>query len=48
VDQAFEWFDIAYEIHDPLLPWMRSDPQLDNVRDDPRFNAMLDRLNLPQ
>jgi len=48
VDQAFEWFDIAYEKHDPLLPWMRSDPQLDNVRDDPRFGAILDRLNLPK
>ena len=48
VDEAFEWFDIAYEKHDPLMPWIRTDPQLDNVRDDPRFGAILDQLNLPR
>jgi len=48
VDESFQWFDIAYEKHDPLMPWIRTDPLLDNVRDDPRFGAILDRLNLPQ
>ncbi len=47
IDRAFQWLDTAYNQHDPLMPWIRSDPMLRNIQDDPRFAAILDRMNLP-
>lgn len=48
VDEAFHWFDIAWERRDPLMPFIRDDPGLDSVRADPRFVELLDRLKLPR
>ena len=45
-DKAFEWLDRAYEQRDPLMTWIKPDPLLQNLQNDPRFEAMLDKLEL--
>jgi TolB-like protein len=46
VDQAFNWFDRAYQQHDGRLLWLKIDPLLRNVQSDPRFAALLNKLGL--
>ncbi|MHC4349154.1 MAG: tetratricopeptide repeat protein, partial [Planctomycetota bacterium] len=36
-DTAFFWFDMAYELRSPCIPWLNVDPRLDEFRDDARF-----------
>jgi hypothetical protein len=40
VDKAFEWFDKAYDVRSPCIPWVNVDPRLDVVRDDARFEEL--------
>jgi serine/threonine protein kinase/TolB-like protein/Tfp pilus assembly protein PilF len=40
-DTAFAWFEVAYELRSPCIPWLNVDPRLDSVRDDPRFDELL-------
>lgn len=46
IDQAFEWLDRAFEQHEPLVPFVKTDPLLNNLRSDPRFADFLERLDL--
>jgi eukaryotic-like serine/threonine-protein kinase len=46
--RALEWLERAYELRDPNMPYLRSGPQWDLVRSDPRFQALLRRIGLPQ
>jgi len=43
--QAFEWLEKAYEEREGLII-VKVDPQLDPLRDDPRFQDLLLRMNL--
>ena len=45
-DKAFECLNKACELRSPQLWWIKSMPQLDSVRSDPRFQAILRRMNL--
>ena len=47
-DEALQWFEKAYEVHDPNMPYLSVDPLFDNLRDDSRFQNLLGRMNLPQ
>jgi len=47
-DSAFDWWNQAIEVRDPLIMPIKSFPFFDPVRDDPRYLAMLRRMNLPQ
>jgi len=47
-DEALEWLEKAYEEHDGNMPYISVDPIFDGLRDDPRFQDLLRRLNLPQ
>jgi TolB-like protein/tetratricopeptide (TPR) repeat protein len=47
VNAAFDCLYRAYEVHDPELMWMKWDPQLDNLRSDPRFQSLISRMGLP-
>ncbi len=46
-DRAFASLDKAYEEHTPFLWEMRVMPQFDGLRSDPRYAALLRRMNLP-
>ena len=44
LDEAFTWLDRAIDRRDTALTLILGDPFLDNLRDDPRFDAVLERL----
>jgi TolB-like protein/DNA-binding winged helix-turn-helix (wHTH) protein len=46
-DEAFEWLDRAYAQRDPSLMSTKMDPLLKSLHVDPRFAALLKKLNLP-
>jgi adenylate cyclase len=43
--EGFEWADRAFEEHDPSLCFIRDYP-LENIRSDPRYRALLRKMNL--
>ena len=47
-DQAFAWLQKAFLERSWYLVLFRVDPRLDSLRSDPRFQALLRRVNLPQ
>jgi tetratricopeptide (TPR) repeat protein len=46
-DEAFEWLDRAYAQRDPSLMWTKLEPLLKSLHNDPRYAALLKKLNLP-
>jgi len=46
-DEAFQWLDRAYAEHDDGLIETKVDPLLKNLHYDPRYTALLKKLNLP-
>lgn len=46
-DAAFAELETAFKNHDWFMNRMKVDPFLDPLRDDPRFDAIVKRLNLP-
>jgi TolB-like protein/DNA-binding winged helix-turn-helix (wHTH) protein len=48
VDQAFQWLDRAYKLHDSGLMWFKTDLKLKSLRSDPRYNELLRRMHLAQ
>lgn len=46
-DKAFEWLQIAFDNHDGGMPSLLVDPLLNGLRDDPRFKALLAKMNFP-
>lgn len=46
-DRAFEWLDRTYQARPYTLLSIRSDPALDTLRSDPRFDELVRRLELP-
>ena len=47
-DQAFAWLEKAYEKHDGPLYLLKVSPWWDPLRDDPRFDDLLRRMNFPE
>jgi tetratricopeptide (TPR) repeat protein len=47
-DEAFEWLDRGYAQRDPSMMTTKVEPLLNSLHDDPRFAALLKKLNLPQ
>ncbi|MBN2408092.1 MAG: hypothetical protein JXE07_00020, partial [Candidatus Aminicenantes bacterium] len=51
-DSAFEVLERAYEAHRATLPWIsvhwKAGGGFEAVYDDPRFQDLLRRMNLPQ
>jgi hypothetical protein len=45
-DLAIDWLEMAYEKHEPNLPYIGV-PQFDPLRSDPRFQDLLCKMNLP-
>jgi tetratricopeptide (TPR) repeat protein len=46
VDETFAWLDRAYEERRGWLAYLKVEPTLDGVRDDPRFTALVRRMKL--
>ena len=47
-DQAFAWLEKAYEEREVRLPNIRLASVFDPLRDDPRFQSLLRRMNFPE
>jgi hypothetical protein len=47
-DKAFAELDKALEQRDAWLKWIKGDPMMGPLRDDPRFKQVLKHLNLPE
>jgi serine/threonine protein kinase len=47
-DQAIEWLERAYSRHDPGSTNIKFSPMLSSLHGDPRFDAILQKMNLPQ
>jgi len=46
-DRTFEWLDRALAQRDIRMNWIKYDPFLRKIRDDPRYGAILKKMNLP-
>ncbi len=46
-DKAFEWLENAYKERGGYLDLLKVDPWYDPIRDDPRFQDLLRRMNFP-
>ena len=44
--KAFAWLDKAYQARDPWLVFLKVNPLFDDLRLDPRFTALLNKMNL--
>jgi len=47
-DQAFAWLDRAYDDRSGYMTWLTTDPQLDSLRSDPRFDDLKRRVGFTQ
>ncbi len=45
-DESLTWLERSYAEHDQTLVWLKVHPRLDPLREDPRFQDLLTRLNL--
>ncbi|WP_353072455.1 hypothetical protein [Tunturiibacter gelidiferens] len=46
VDEAFDWFDRAFDERCIFMMALNADPRHDGIRSDPRFHELLRRTNL--
>jgi hypothetical protein len=46
IDSCFDWLERAYREHDEWLYSIKVDPMLDDIRSDPRYNALLKKMGL--
>ncbi|HUU52266.1 MAG TPA: protein kinase [Candidatus Heimdallarchaeota archaeon] len=47
-EQAIEYLEKAYEEHADRMSWIKVNPVFDPLRSDPRFQAILQRMNFPE
>jgi len=45
-DRAFEWFDRAYEAHDPWIVQLKTDAGFAAIHSDPRYRLLLEKIGL--
>jgi serine/threonine protein kinase/Flp pilus assembly protein TadD len=46
--EALDWLEKACEAHDGNMPYISIDPIFDDLREEPRFQELLHRINLPR
>ncbi len=47
-DEGFKWLEKASNERSSWFVWLNVDPRLDPLRDDPRFQDLLRRMNFPE
>jgi serine/threonine protein kinase len=47
-DKALEWLERAYSQHDSAMPDIKFTPMLSSLRADPRYRAIVRKMNLPE
>ena len=47
-DEALRWLEIAYAERTAHTVCLKTDPRLDNLRPDPRFQDLMRRMNFPE
>ncbi len=47
-EQALKWLERAYQDRSGWMPFLQVEPRLDPLRDDPRFQDLLRRMNFPE
>jgi TolB-like protein len=47
IGKALEWLETAMRLHDPGLIWLKTDPRLDPLREEPRFQTIERELKFP-
>jgi tetratricopeptide (TPR) repeat protein len=45
--KALEWFETAWRLRDPGLVYLKTDPLMDPIRQEPRFQAVMRELKFP-
>ena len=45
--KALDWLESAYQEHDPFVVYLAVERTMDSLRSEPRFKALVQRLNLP-
>ena len=45
-DKALKWLEMAYDNHSRLMHRIKYDPYFKNIRNEPRFLAILKKMNL--
>lgn len=47
-DKAFEWLEKSFKERSGFLPFLKVEPIVDCLRDDPRFSQMIERVGIPK
>jgi eukaryotic-like serine/threonine-protein kinase len=47
-DEAFQWIEKAIEYRSVCIPYLWTDPRLEGLRSDPRYEELVRRLKFPQ
>jgi TolB-like protein/DNA-binding winged helix-turn-helix (wHTH) protein len=47
-DKAFQWLERAYLERDVAITWLKIDFRFRGLREDPRYKALLKKMNLPE
>ena len=45
-DKAIAWLVKAYQQHSPMMSWLKVDPRFDSLRQDARFQDLMQRVGL--
>jgi hypothetical protein len=48
IDKASEWLEKTFEDQEAWLDLLKVEPMYDNLRSDPRFQAILEKMNFPE